>query len=488
MALDRLADLALARVELHRALDLEPGRVLVGADADEHEPLAVRRRAVVDDLAAGERRQAVKDLSSGGGFKLVSKPDSSARRASAGGRAGRTLVGASAPLSSQWKTAVSVTTPSVWSDSHFQKTTSSFIRCALSFCLVPMLNTWSWRPAARGGGRGRGRRASASCESQRRGLEDGRRKGLYAPESGGDGASDAAGREDGRNRSLSSQRPQARGAHQAHARGRRQRIPTSPSLPRPFPSLRFRLAPPHRRPPHKRRRESRLDAPLSARIFSLGCITALSAVMGRRMTALASLRSTMTTLAWSRMQMKASDSRVSVWKEMEAGWMPRAVSCGLGGREGGRGRRRREGGEEMAAEDGGWERGWRAASGGREPGPASERGWRRQAGKEGGRGSEAVGASASSVGRSSWALGRAASSLEPASEPAQSGVACATGLHRSVERQPASRGGGGHAPGDARRRLREGERFPSHGGKGGGGARGVSHGAAAAARAKSRTD
>jgi hypothetical protein len=68
------------------------------------------------------------------------------------------------------------------------------------------------------------------------------------------------------------------------------------------------------------------DLPLRAKIFSFGCMMAESAVIGRLMTELASLRSTMTTLFWSLTQMKASDSRVSVWNEIEAGWMPRAVS------------------------------------------------------------------------------------------------------------------------------------------------------------------
>lgn len=51
-----------------------------------------------------------------------------------------------------------------------------------------------------------------------------------------------------------------------------------------------------------------------------------SAVIGLLMTWFASARSTITTLFWSRTQMKWSDSSVSVWNEMDAGWMPRAVS------------------------------------------------------------------------------------------------------------------------------------------------------------------
>lgn len=54
MSLDRLTDASLARVELHRSLDLEAGGVgRVAADADEDEPLVVGRDTVVDDLVPG---------------------------------------------------------------------------------------------------------------------------------------------------------------------------------------------------------------------------------------------------------------------------------------------------------------------------------------------------------------------------------------------------------------------------------------------------
>lgn len=63
VALYRLGHSALLRVELHRSLDLEAGRVgRVGADADEDEPLFVGRDAVVDDLVPGERGVAIKHL------------------------------------------------------------------------------------------------------------------------------------------------------------------------------------------------------------------------------------------------------------------------------------------------------------------------------------------------------------------------------------------------------------------------------------------
>ena len=90
-------------------------------------------------------------------------------------------------------------------------------------------------------------------------------------------------------------------------------------------------------------------APFNARIFWCGCMMALSAVIGRRRTLLASARSTITTWfcspTFSRMQMKWSDSSVNVyasrirhelggvwfvirtWNEIEAGCTPMADSC-----------------------------------------------------------------------------------------------------------------------------------------------------------------
>jgi hypothetical protein len=48
--------LTVFRVELHASLDLEAGRVLVRADPDENEPLAIGPLTVVDDLAPSETR------------------------------------------------------------------------------------------------------------------------------------------------------------------------------------------------------------------------------------------------------------------------------------------------------------------------------------------------------------------------------------------------------------------------------------------------
>ena len=49
----------------------------------------------------------------------------------------------------QWKTAVSVTIPTMLSDIHFQKITSSALAWDLTLVLVSMLNICSVRPAAR---------------------------------------------------------------------------------------------------------------------------------------------------------------------------------------------------------------------------------------------------------------------------------------------------------------------------------------------------
>ena len=63
MSLDGLTDSTLARVELHRSLDLEPGGVgSVAADSDEHEPFLIWCNTVVDDLIAGEGSMAVEHL------------------------------------------------------------------------------------------------------------------------------------------------------------------------------------------------------------------------------------------------------------------------------------------------------------------------------------------------------------------------------------------------------------------------------------------
>lgn len=60
MALDGLGDATFARVELHCALDLErAGVCAVSCDADKGHPFVVCAYAVVDDLAACERRVAV---------------------------------------------------------------------------------------------------------------------------------------------------------------------------------------------------------------------------------------------------------------------------------------------------------------------------------------------------------------------------------------------------------------------------------------------
>lgn len=63
MSLDRLTDSTLARVELHRALDLESSGVgRVAADANENEPLLIGSDAVVDDLVASEGSMTVEHL------------------------------------------------------------------------------------------------------------------------------------------------------------------------------------------------------------------------------------------------------------------------------------------------------------------------------------------------------------------------------------------------------------------------------------------
>lgn len=63
MTLDRLTDTPLFRVQLHRTLDLESGRVRgVGRDSDEDEPFLIGSHSVVDDLVAGKRGVAVEDL------------------------------------------------------------------------------------------------------------------------------------------------------------------------------------------------------------------------------------------------------------------------------------------------------------------------------------------------------------------------------------------------------------------------------------------
>lgn len=63
VALDGLGNSPLARVELHRALDLEAGGVGgVGADADKDIPLVVGGDAVVDNLVPGEGRVTLEDL------------------------------------------------------------------------------------------------------------------------------------------------------------------------------------------------------------------------------------------------------------------------------------------------------------------------------------------------------------------------------------------------------------------------------------------
>ena len=68
MSLDGLADSSLLAIQLHRALDLERGRIRrVARDTADSHPLLTRRDAVVDNLAAGEGRMAVEDLLRRGG-------------------------------------------------------------------------------------------------------------------------------------------------------------------------------------------------------------------------------------------------------------------------------------------------------------------------------------------------------------------------------------------------------------------------------------
>src|ERR1700729_2904890 len=47
----------------------------------------------------------------------------------------------------QWKTDVSVTIPTVVSETHFQNTISSLLTCDLTFCFVSILKIWRVRPA-----------------------------------------------------------------------------------------------------------------------------------------------------------------------------------------------------------------------------------------------------------------------------------------------------------------------------------------------------
>ena len=55
MSLNRLANTTFPAIQLHRALDLERGRVCrISGNANKHEPLLVRAAAVVDDLGADE--------------------------------------------------------------------------------------------------------------------------------------------------------------------------------------------------------------------------------------------------------------------------------------------------------------------------------------------------------------------------------------------------------------------------------------------------
>ena len=123
MTVDRLAHLALDRVQLHAALDLESiltrlARSGVGRDAHDDAPRAVFRHAVVDDLVAREGRVSLKGLQR-----------QLRRLATRQGSGQLTLDGAAWPsMTFQWCTSRSVTRPSVESVIHVQNVTSSFIR------------------------------------------------------------------------------------------------------------------------------------------------------------------------------------------------------------------------------------------------------------------------------------------------------------------------------------------------------------------------